>query len=112
MKLLSYEVSIKDDKPWDFQRVEFKTVNLLVGPSASGKTRYLNTLFNLGRFAINQNEFKRGKWDIKFEHDNRCFSLFMDAGFDPVTPDVNSGHHIFLRHKPFTHIELSHICSW
>jgi energy-coupling factor transporter ATP-binding protein EcfA2 len=45
MKILDYEFS---EKYWKFQKVEFQNINLIVGDSGSGKTRLLNTMFNLG----------------------------------------------------------------
>lgn len=45
MKILDYKFS---DKSWNFQKVEFQDVNLIVGDSGTGKTRLLNTIFNLG----------------------------------------------------------------
>jgi AAA15 family ATPase/GTPase len=45
MKILDYEFS---EKYWKFQHVKFQDINLIVGDSGSGKTRLLNTMFNLG----------------------------------------------------------------
>lgn len=45
MKIVDYEYTSSD---WNFQKVEFKSLNLIVGDSGSGKTRLLNTIFNLG----------------------------------------------------------------
>lgn len=46
MKILEYEYS---GDQWIFRKVEFQDVNLIVGDSGTGKTRLLNTIFNLGR---------------------------------------------------------------
>lgn len=45
MKIIDYEYKGLD---WNFQKVTFQNVNLIVGDSGSGKTRLLNTIFNLG----------------------------------------------------------------
>jgi predicted ATPase len=45
MKILNYEFS---EKYWKFEKVKFQDINLIVGDSGSGKTRLLNTMFNLG----------------------------------------------------------------
>ncbi len=45
MKIVDYEYISAD---WNFQKVEFKNLNLIVGDSGSGKTRLLNSIFNLG----------------------------------------------------------------
>lgn len=45
MKIVDYEYKSSD---WEFQKVQFQNLNLIVGDSGSGKTRLLNTIFNLG----------------------------------------------------------------
>ena len=50
MKILEYHCQDLDGQRWDFDRVKFGNINLLVGDTATGKTRLLNTIFNLGRF--------------------------------------------------------------
>ena len=67
MKLLEYYFSDVAETGWEFDRVHFKDINLLVGNTATGKTRFLNTIFNLGRFAAS-NDYKNGHWDTTFEH--------------------------------------------
>ena len=48
MKINSYQFTDVRLTGWRFSRVEFGNVSLLVGDSGAGKTRLLNTLFNLG----------------------------------------------------------------
>jgi len=67
MKILEYHCQDPDGQGWDFARVKFGNINLLVGDTATGKTRLLNTILNLGRF-VAAKEFKNGRWDIVFEH--------------------------------------------
>lgn len=71
MKLLDYEYH---DHDWDFHQVRFQQVNLIVGDSGSGKTRLLNTLFNLGTF-IAQGKVPRneGEWAISFGVDKNIY---------------------------------------
>ena len=45
MKILEYKYN---DEVWDFQKICFGDINLIVGDSGSGKTRLLNTIFNFG----------------------------------------------------------------
>jgi hypothetical protein len=52
MKILEYHCQDLDGQGWDFDRVKFGNINLLVGDTATGKTCLLNTIFNLGRFVV------------------------------------------------------------
>jgi predicted ATPase len=52
MKILTYEYQ---DSYWNFHKTEFKDINLIVGDSGSGKTRLLNSIFNLGSSVYHAN---------------------------------------------------------
>lgn len=65
MKITRYKCSGRDEDSWDFTEVEFGKINLLVGDTATGKTRLLNTIFNIGSF-VASDQFKSGYWDISF----------------------------------------------
>ena len=67
MKILEYHYQDVDEPGWDFASVKFGKINLLVGDTATGKSRLLHTIFNLGRF-VAAKEFKNGSWDMVFEH--------------------------------------------
>lgn len=67
MKILEYEYQDVEEPGWKFDKVKFNRINLLVGDTATGKSRLLNTVFNLGRFATRK-EFKNGIWRLVFEH--------------------------------------------
>lgn len=71
MQILFYEYSGTGDETWHFNQIEFKKVNLLVGDTGTGKTRLLNTIFNLGTCAANDNApIKTGSWKLTFRRDN------------------------------------------
>lgn len=53
---------------WDFQEVCFGDLNLIVGDTASGKTTFLSTIFNLGS-AIASKSIVFGSWEITFADD-------------------------------------------
>lgn len=78
MRILTYKYNDVDPIGWHFSKVEFDKVNLLVGDTATGKTRLLNTIFNLGRFSVS-NEFKNGGWDITFKHDNVTYRWTLET---------------------------------
>ena len=69
MKILSYKYSDTSGSDWSFDKVELSKLNLLVGNSATGKSRFLNTLFNLGKFVASE-EFHSGNWELVFLHRN------------------------------------------
>ena len=73
MNIISYKYKDPFEHGWEFPEIEFKKINLLVGQSGTGKTKIINTIFNLGRFVC-MNEFKRGHWKIKFEHNSKLYS--------------------------------------
>ena len=69
MKILHYFCRTIDDSGWEFSPVEFQNLNLLVGDSATGKTRLLNTIFNLGLFVTHKRFIDANAiWEIVFEH--------------------------------------------
>jgi predicted ATPase len=48
MKLIKYQYNEASPDGWHFSPIEMGKVNLIVGDTGSGKTRFLNTIFNLG----------------------------------------------------------------
>lgn len=78
MKILEYCFK---DKTWDFSRVSFDKVNLLVGLSGSGKTRLLNTIFNLGRVEVGVDN-KHGRWEAIIENNNSLYNILLDIRKD------------------------------
>lgn len=78
MRILSYEYQ-EPNSDWHFQKIEFQRVNLVVGDSGTGKTRLLNTIFNLGRFAAEKkSEILQGKWDVTVEQDGKTYRWVLD----------------------------------
>ena len=74
MKIIKYKYSDIDKPGWSFDEVCFGDVNLLVGLSASGKTRLLYTIFNLGAFTVRQKFFKNGHWNLEFEQGGKKYN--------------------------------------
>lgn len=67
MRVVSYTFHDNGENGWRFENTSFGEFNLLVGASASGKTKFLNTLFNLGVFVVNEGQFKSGFWDLQVD---------------------------------------------
>lgn len=71
MKILSYEASGGDSEgDIHFKKMSFGTINLIIGNTATGKTRLLNTLFNGARLITHKDRFYVGSWDITFKHNS------------------------------------------
>jgi len=62
--ITSYYYKGPANEPWEFQRTDLGSVNLLVGASGSGKTKYLNTIFNFSDFVVKGAPFKQGFWEL------------------------------------------------
>lgn len=78
MKILSFSCQDVEETGWRFVNVNFGKTNLFVGGTSSGKSRMLNTMFNLGRFAVSK-EFKRGHWNITFEHKDKTYNWIVET---------------------------------
>lgn len=83
MKILSYKFSDVVEPGWDFQEARFGKINLLVGQSATGKTRLLNTIFNLRKAAVSEESIRSGHWEIEVEQDGKKYSWLYETGRDP-----------------------------
>lgn len=79
--LLKYEYLGKPLEQWHFQQVSLDQINLLVGLSGSGKTRFLNSIFNFAKFvssgSIVDNEvipLTSGHWKLEFDVDGKYYN--------------------------------------
>lgn len=80
MKILSYEAQAGLKHGLHFSRIKFGRLNLIVGYSATGKTRLLNTIFNGARLVTIKNEFYIGAWDMTFEHAGKTYRWVIETG--------------------------------
>ena len=78
MKIMSYLYKDVDETKWKYSKIDFGKINLLVGGTASGKSRLLNTIFSLGRFAVTK-EFKSGSWDVTFEQGANSYRWILES---------------------------------
>jgi predicted GTPase len=60
----SYYYRGDPDEPWEFEETNLGRMNLLVGASGCGKTRFLNTLFNYGISVVKGARFAKGTWRL------------------------------------------------
>lgn len=62
-----YEYTDPDPEKWRFDPIKLGKVNLIVGASGSGKTRFLNTIFNFGLTVSKGEPSRSGTWEITIE---------------------------------------------
>jgi len=69
MAILSYKQHDITEGGWDFSEVKLdEKLNLMVGATGSGKTRFLNTIFNMALVALNKHPASNTEWDVEIEH--------------------------------------------
>ena len=75
MKLLAISHQQPDiSSGWSIERCEFRpSINLIVGASGAGKTRLLNVIFNLARFAVTDTMLGPGNSYLEFSIDNEQY---------------------------------------
>jgi len=61
MKIIRFEFH---DEIWGFSTVQLKKLNLFVGASGSGKTKFLQSIFSIANFIHNNVESRAGNWFI------------------------------------------------
>ncbi|MBZ0131101.1 MAG: ATP-binding protein [Rhodocyclaceae bacterium] len=85
MRIISYKYS---DSTWAYSQANLKRINLIVGSTGSGKTKFLNTIFNLGRFIRQNTEGKFGKWNIKFALGKKEYEYDFEASETDSLPVI------------------------
>lgn len=73
MFLLEYEYKDLLPPGWNFEKLTLKKINLIVGQSAVGKSRILNTLTNFCRFVNDSKPLAKGEWNIKFKSADKIY---------------------------------------
>lgn len=73
----------KQSDEWEFEETTLNNVNLIVGASGSGKTRYLNTIFNISSFIARGQEqgesFRPGSWRLTVKTEEYEYIYEYDA---------------------------------
>ena len=76
MKILRFEFH---DDVWGFSPVHLKKLNLFVGASGSGKTKFLQSIFSVANFVHNNVESKVGSWSISMSIDGVAYEYEWSA---------------------------------
>ena len=80
MHVYEYSFQQSGEYVWNFEPVRLDKINLLVGASGSGKTRFLNTFFNLGRLAAgSMTPGSDGIWNVTVSDENIFYKWFLET---------------------------------
>jgi len=83
MKLINYEFHDTDEANWHFSPIKLDNINLFVGDTATGKSRLLNTIFNLGASAVRKpSELFAGYWNITFIQNKTYYQWELESSKD------------------------------
>ncbi len=74
MQLLRYKLSSGTHDGWQFDEVAFARVNLLVGDSATGKSRFLNTIVNFTKQIVSDTLLYEGDWDTDVSINGKVYN--------------------------------------
>lgn len=75
MKITQYSFSDKNEV---YSNIQFGSVNLIVGSTGSGKSRFLESMFKLARFVASGKEATVGRWDCKISVNERLFDYSLE----------------------------------
>lgn len=76
------------DSEWHYPKVELGKINLIVGDSGTGKTRFLNTIFNMGSSAVAREFTHVGYWDTTFKQSNVTYRWIVEAKKDEKKQEI------------------------
>jgi len=80
MRIISYEAGGETKDQLEFLKINFGKMNLIVGDSATGKTRLLNTIFNAAVFVVRKEEkLFLGYWDMVLEHNSKQYHWVLET---------------------------------
>lgn len=84
---------------WEFQEVKLNSVNLIVGSSGSGKTRYLNSIFNISSSIVQGQPFRSGHWKLTVKTEEYEYLWEYDGGKNQIQREIVARKRIGLQEK-------------
>ena len=69
---------------WEFEEAKLKRVNLIVGASGSGKSRYLNSVFNVSSFIVHGQPYRPGYWKLTVQTEHHEYLWEYDGSENQV----------------------------
>ena len=92
--ITSYEYIAPKSDGWHFSKVELNPINLLVGLSGSGKTRFMNTLFNISstvaRGEVNGAPVRKGHWKMEVKLEDSVYYWDYTGPVEKDIPKITS----------------------
>lgn len=84
MRILKYYYHGPKEEDWVFDTPSLRKINLIVGDTGTGKTRFLNTIFNFSKSVVAKEIDKSGIgiWDILFNIGNQEYEWHFTTDFD------------------------------
>jgi len=82
MYILKYNFNRQKDDDIEYSTPSLRKVNLIVGDTGTGKTRFLNTLFHLGKSAVAKELVFKGSWNILFKIENQEYEWCLVTDID------------------------------
>ena len=73
---------------WEFQDTKLNGVNLLVGASGSGKTRYLNSIFNISSSVVQGQPCGYGHWELTVKTDEYEYLWEYDGAENQIQREI------------------------
>jgi len=88
MKLLTYQYQDKAPAELKLSRIKLHDINLIGGLSAVGKTRLLNTIFNLSLMIQKKRTMTTGCWTIDFQVKRDKYNYVLHVEKDTATNKI------------------------
>lgn len=106
MRIISYQYTDLDPGGWSFPLVELEKINLIVGDTGSGKTRFLNTIFNLGTMVTGSHRlYGPNEWKLHLSHLGHEYKWRIETSrFPDGHMAVNKEHLLQLTNSSFNTI--------
>ena len=97
MTINEYHLKLEPENGWRFPNAKFERVNLIVGDSGTGKTRFLNTISNFANQATADSIRYLGDWEVVFTVDGKKYRWELTVDSDPANEEkVVSREKLFL----------------
>lgn len=96
MRIINYEYTSLVPGGLSFSKIELGKINLFVGDTASGKTRLLNTIFNLGSAITGQRQFgPLSMWKLTFDHQGIKYGWHIRTDTSPEGKPIVIQEHLW-----------------